>query len=48
MVIAAVLAVLNLKRVAGLGVPTLPALFIIIGGALMVASRMRSKKAGDR
>jgi hypothetical protein len=42
LVVAAILAVLNLKRVAGLGMNSLAVVFMIVG----IASIARSRKAG--
>lgn len=41
MVLAAVVAVLNLRRVANLGAVYLPALLIVIGMAFMLRARNR-------
>jgi hypothetical protein len=41
MVLAAVVAVMNLKRVGGLGLYFLPGMLVVIGAAFMVRSRNR-------
>lgn len=41
MVVAAVLAVLNLKRVGGLELYFLPGVFVVIGTAFIVRSKKR-------
>ena len=43
LIVAAVVAVLNLKRVAGLGLPWLSPIFIVLGAAFMIQARRRSR-----
>ena len=42
LVAAAVVAVMNLKRVADLGMIWLPGVLVVCGAALMIASRKRA------
>jgi hypothetical protein len=41
MVVAAVIAILNLRRVANLGVFFLPAIFIVLGAAFFIRAKNR-------